>query len=186
MSESRRRGRGRGKKHREGRKREREPEPGEKGRAPRSTQKARFTGRNLPPAHPPPAPRWRVWSCASRHPGDRRRRSVSACGRAGLRGRVGMGLCARSPRVAARACPRAAASRRRGRQRGAAPSPLGDRLANAEPGVSGRMEPGARTERGPVDAGTWPGVAQSAEGAVTDSPAPSVLWAHFHPCATPP
>lgn len=57
MSEPRRRGRGRGKKHREGRKREREPDPGEKGRAPRRAQEPRFAGRNLPPAHPPQAPR---------------------------------------------------------------------------------------------------------------------------------
>jgi hypothetical protein len=58
MSEPRKRGRGRGKKQREGRKRERErePDPGEKGRAPRRAQKPRFAGRNLPPAHPPPAP----------------------------------------------------------------------------------------------------------------------------------
>ena len=60
MSESKRRGRGRDPKHREGRKRERKQEllPGEEGRAlPRRAQTPRFPGRNLPPAHPPPAPR---------------------------------------------------------------------------------------------------------------------------------
>lgn len=59
MSESKRRGRGRDPKHREGRKRERKQEllPGEEGRAlPRRAQAPRFPGRNLPPAHPPPAP----------------------------------------------------------------------------------------------------------------------------------
>ena len=60
MSESKRRGRGRDPKHREGRKRERKQEllPGEEGRAlPRRAQTPCFPGRNLPPAHPPPAPR---------------------------------------------------------------------------------------------------------------------------------
>lgn len=60
MSESKRRGRGRDPKHREGRKRERKQEllPGEEGRAlPRRAQTPSFPGRNLPPAHPPPAPR---------------------------------------------------------------------------------------------------------------------------------
>lgn len=167
MSESRRRGRGRGKKHREGRKREREPEPGEKGRAPRRTQKARFPERNLPPAHASPGPRWRVWSRASRA------RVTGTGGAWVLAGQRGSGAgkawdCA--PGVRGGLC---------------APVP-GAWPVDEEPRVSGGMDRGSRTQNGPVDAG--PGLAWLGALRELSLPLlpPSVLQAHSHPCATPP